>query len=74
MGGPGTVVPRHHLTGLRLEATDLDWASGAGHIVAGTAEDLLLAVTGRPLGLEGLTGDGVATLRDRVARNRGRQA
>lgn len=74
MRGPGAVVPRNNLTGLRFEATDLDWGAGSGRAVSGSAEDLLLAVTGRPAGLAGLTGDGVATLRDRVDRDRGRQA
>jgi uncharacterized protein (TIGR03083 family) len=53
--------------GLRLVATDVDWAAGDGSEVRGSAEDLLLAVCGRPAGLEGLAGDGVAQLRGRVA-------
>jgi len=33
--------------GRRLEATDLDWAYGAGTELRGAAEDLALALTGR---------------------------
>jgi uncharacterized protein (TIGR03083 family) len=54
------------LDGFRLEADDLDWSHGTGSMVSGSAEALLLAVTGRPVGLEHLRGAGVATLRDRL--------
>lgn len=37
------------LGGVRLEATDLDWAFGAGDPLRGAAQDLLLAVCGRRL-------------------------
>lgn len=50
--------------GLRLSATDLDWTAGRGPEVRGTAEALLLAMTGRAahVGAE-LAGDGAARLR-----------
>jgi hypothetical protein len=35
--------------------------------VRGTGEAILLALTARPVVLDELTGDGVATLRDRIA-------
>ncbi|MEU4240182.1 maleylpyruvate isomerase family mycothiol-dependent enzyme [Actinoplanes sp. NPDC026619] len=37
------------LSGVRLEATDLDWALGDGTPLRGTARDLLLVVCGRRL-------------------------
>lgn len=48
----------------RLRASDVDWTGGAGATtISGTALDLLLAASGRPAGLPGLTGDGVPLLR-----------
>ena len=35
------------LSGVRLEATDLDWSFGDGETVRGSAADLLLVVCGR---------------------------
>lgn len=61
-------VRRGQLTGLRFEATDLGWAWGTGRTVSGPAEAVLLALTGRPVVLPELTGDGVEVLRDRLAR------
>jgi uncharacterized protein (TIGR03083 family) len=53
--------------GLRLHATDLDLRLGdGGPEVSGPAEALLLAVSGRPAGLDDLTGDGVAVLARRT--------
>ncbi|GAB3834311.1 maleylpyruvate isomerase family mycothiol-dependent enzyme [Kribbella italica] len=37
------------LTGLQLQATDLDWTLGAGEVVEDTAENLLLRISGRRL-------------------------
>jgi len=37
------------LTGVRLQATDLDWSHGTGTPVRGSAQDLLLALCGRRL-------------------------
>lgn len=54
--------------GLRFEATDQDWVWGVGPVVQGTAEALLLALTGRTVVLPELRGDGVPVLRDRLAR------
>ena len=53
--------------GLRLVATDVDWAHGAGPEVEGPGEALLVALAGRRQGLAGLEGPGLATLADRVA-------
>ena len=59
-------VPTGRLTGLRLHATDLDWSAGSGPAVHGTAEDLLLAATGRPTGAQNLSGEGADTLCGRL--------
>jgi uncharacterized protein (TIGR03083 family) len=59
-------VPRRRPAGLRFEATDMDWAWGSGPVVRGTAEALMLALTGRAVVLPELDGDGVAALRDRL--------
>jgi uncharacterized protein (TIGR03083 family) len=53
--------------GVRLVATDLDWASGRGPEVRGTAEALLMAVAGRRGIAAELSGPG----RDRLARRLG---
>ncbi|MBP2365422.1 maleylpyruvate isomerase family mycothiol-dependent enzyme [Pseudonocardia parietis] len=50
---------RRRLRTVRFVATDLDWTAGDGPLeLRGPAADLLLAVTGRPAGLTGLTGTG----------------
>ncbi len=54
---------KRRIAGLRLEATDTDWSTGSGPLVRGPMLDLLLAMTGRPV--DGLSGDGVETLRSR---------
>jgi uncharacterized protein (TIGR03083 family) len=53
------------IAGLQLEATDTEWSTGSGPLVSGPSKQLLLAMAGRPSALDGLTGDGVATLRSR---------
>jgi uncharacterized protein (TIGR03083 family) len=58
-------VPRGRLDGVRLRATDLDWAHGDGADVSGTGEALLLAMTGRMVVLPELDGAGVAVLSER---------
>ena len=60
-------VRRGRLEGLRWRATDLDWSSGAGREVAGPAEALALAMTGRAVALADLSGDGVPVLGGRPA-------
>ncbi len=56
------------LAGLRLHAPDTGWHHGDGALVEGPAESLLLAVGGRTVALNDLTGDGVPILRDRLTR------
>jgi len=59
--------PRRRLAGLRLAATDAEWAAGAGPEVRGSLGDLLLVLTGRGAAALGdLDGDGVPELRRRL--------
>jgi uncharacterized protein (TIGR03083 family) len=48
------------LTGVRLQATDLDWGYGTGTPLRGLAQDLLLVICGRHLPAGRLTGDEAA--------------
>jgi uncharacterized protein (TIGR03083 family) len=57
---------KRRVAGLRLRATDTDWSAGEGPEVSGPMLELLLAVTGRPAGLEKLTGEGLRTLGARM--------
>jgi uncharacterized protein (TIGR03083 family) len=59
-------APKRRLAGLRFEATDLDWSWGAGRTLAGPAEALMLAMTGRTVALSELDGPGVPILRNRL--------
>jgi uncharacterized protein (TIGR03083 family) len=59
--------PKKNVAGLRLQATDIDWSAGEGPVVEGPAEALVLAGSGRPAALADLRGDGVATLKERIA-------
>jgi uncharacterized protein (TIGR03083 family) len=60
--------PRRRLTGIRLVATDADWAVGEGPEIRGTMGDLLLVLTGRcTAALEDLDGDGLLELRNRLS-------
>lgn len=60
--------PRRYTKGLRFAATDLDWGSGSGPEVHGTAEALALALVGRREVLDELDGDGVPVLAERIRR------
>lgn len=60
------MAPKSRSKGLRLEANDLDWASGSGPLVRGAAGDLALAISGRVSVLDDLEGDGIEVLRPRV--------
>jgi uncharacterized protein (TIGR03083 family) len=59
-------TPKRRLAGLRLEATDLSWSWGAGPVLAGPAEALMMAVAGRRVGLADLDGPGVRALAGRL--------
>ncbi len=56
------VGSRRRITGLRLRATDSDWAYGDGPEVSGPLISLILAMTGRTDGLRDLAGEGVSVL------------
>jgi uncharacterized protein (TIGR03083 family) len=74
VSGPLAVVlarsPRRTVQGLRLVAADLDWTHGDGPEVRGSAEALLLAITGRPVERGELTGPGASTLLARISHGR----
>jgi uncharacterized protein (TIGR03083 family) len=59
------VAGKRTIAGLRMRATDADWSYGSGPEVAGPLIALLMAMATRPLS-DSLSGDGVATLRDRL--------
>jgi len=60
-------LPKDRVPGLHFVSTDTGWAGGgAGPEVAGPAGSLVLAITGRRAGLDGLAGDGVAELGRRI--------
>jgi uncharacterized protein (TIGR03083 family) len=56
---------KRRIDGVILRATDTDWSHGSGPEVAGPMLPLLLAMAGRKGALDELSGDGVATLRER---------
>jgi hypothetical protein len=59
-------LPRGRLDGLHLRADDQPWSHGSGAVVSGPSEALALALSGRPVLLDELSGDGVPTLRERI--------
>lgn len=63
---PGFAVGTR-LRGLCFETTDTGWATGAGAVVRGPAEAIVLAMSGRTAAWAGLTGDGAELLRDRIS-------
>jgi uncharacterized protein (TIGR03083 family) len=66
-GISGFVGAKKRAVGLHLVATDVDWSGGDGPEVRGTGEAILLALTGRPVVLAELSGDGLPMLRGRIA-------
>jgi len=64
--GSNTLIgSKRRIEGLALKATDTDWSHGSGAPVEGPMLSLLLAMTGRTVACEDLTGEGVVTLRSR---------
>jgi uncharacterized protein (TIGR03083 family) len=57
---------KRRTSGLRFEATDLDWSWGDGPLVAGPGEALVMAMLGREQALTDLSGDGSATFAARL--------
>lgn len=64
MGFP--VGSKKNAANLSFRADDVDWSHGSGPLVSGPAMSLLLAIVGRPMGLNELAGDGVGELRRRI--------
>jgi uncharacterized protein (TIGR03083 family) len=60
------VGTKKRIGGLRLVATDAGWTHGTGDEVSGPGISLLMAMTGRRGGHDGLSGDGLAVLRSRM--------
>ena len=59
-----TFAPRRRLAGLRLVATDAEWAVGEGDPVEGPVQALLMVLTGRTAAVrDRLSGPGVSRLR-----------
>ncbi|MEV1167975.1 maleylpyruvate isomerase family mycothiol-dependent enzyme [Nonomuraea sp. NPDC049784] len=54
--------PQRRLHGLRLVATDVDWAVGEGDVVEGPVRALLLLLSGRPAAVPSLRGVGAERL------------
>jgi uncharacterized protein (TIGR03083 family) len=67
LGAP-TLPTKGNAKGLQLVATDVDWTVGHGPEVTGPGEALLMAAAGRGAALADLSGDGLSTLRERVAK------
>ena len=57
---------KNRVAGLTLQATDADWSSGSGPSVTGPMLSLVMAMVGRKPALDDLSGEGVATLRERM--------
>jgi len=62
----GFIQSKRVCKGLTFTAIDVDHSVGRGPEVRGPGEALVLAMSGRPIGLTELEGDGVATLRERI--------
>jgi uncharacterized protein (TIGR03083 family) len=63
----GFIQSKRVCKGLTFTATDVDHSVGSGPEVRGPGEALVLAMSGRSVGLAELQGDGVATLRERIS-------
>ena len=63
-GGP--LRAKKRVDGLKLQATDVDWSTGAGPEVEGPCMSLILAMVGRTGALADCEGAGVETLRARA--------
>lgn len=50
------------VAGVRMVATDIDWARGSGPELTGPMEELLMACAGRGAAARGLTGEGTRVL------------
>jgi uncharacterized protein (TIGR03083 family) len=66
-GASFPVGAKKRIAGLHLAATDVDWSHGDGPDVSGPALSLVMVMTGRRAGLDGLEGTGVAELQRRMS-------
>jgi uncharacterized protein (TIGR03083 family) len=57
---------KNRARGLRLQATDVDWATGTGPEVRGPAEAIIMALAGRSAALHDLGGAGIAEMARRM--------
>jgi uncharacterized protein (TIGR03083 family) len=57
---------KNRVAGLTLQATDADWSTGSGPSVTGPMLSLVMAMVGRKPALDDLSGEGLATLRERM--------
>ena len=60
-------VKKGLIDGLRFESTDSGWSHGSGPTVSGTAEALILTLSGRTAALAELSGDGAAQMMTRLS-------
>jgi uncharacterized protein (TIGR03083 family) len=59
-------VPAKRTNGLRFVATDTDWSIGAGPLVTGPGEAIMLAATNRSAALSDLSSDGASLFAQRL--------
>lgn len=64
-----TVASKTAIEGLRIEATDGPFATGAGDLLRGPTLSLVMGMAGRAAACEDLEGDGAAILRARLRSN-----
>ncbi|MCZ4500404.1 MAG: hypothetical protein JWQ74_2959 [Marmoricola sp.] len=62
-GSNALIGTKSRIAGLALHATDMSWDHGTGEDVAGPMISLLMAMTGRAVACDDLTGAGVEKLR-----------
>lgn len=66
-GTDQVVIAKKRVRGLRLEGVDTDIVVGEGDVVRGSTLALIMAMTGRSISCDELTGAGVGRLRSRSA-------
>jgi uncharacterized protein (TIGR03083 family) len=63
---PGYAVGTR-LRELRFETTDTGWTTGEGPVVRGDAQSVVMAMSGRTVGLSDVAGEGAELLRERIS-------
>jgi len=64
----GAFIPKGRCDGMAFTATDTGWSHGRGQDVTGDAGTLMLAISGRPIDLDELSGTGLDEFASRLAR------